>query len=124
MTTTKQACGCVKKLAMRLSEAFPVEPWHLSRLLTTEQVGNWLEIAPDEAQTLIDVGLLPAWDGRVKLTDVTTFLEQTDWLRRRAEKKLLHLQAVVAESGRRRRAIAKEVAAEAQAVEGPAESSS
>lgn len=117
MTTKprRETCGCAKKLAMRLCEAFEPVGWNTGNagLLTVDQVSNWLEVSPEEAQTLVDVGLLPAWDGRVKLADMVTFIEQTDWLRRRAERHMLYLQAELESTRTRRAEVAAEVAEEA-----------
>jgi hypothetical protein len=98
MSNEPNTCGCKKKLAIRLADAFEPVDYGTKAEMSFDQAANWLEVSPEELETLVNVGLVSAWDRKVTLEALVVFLEETDWLRRRAEGRLLHLQTAVSDA--------------------------
>ena len=94
--TNGAKCGCDARMVARLAEAFEPMNWHHGETLSVrDDVSNWLEISPEEAELLVKLGLLRSVDNRVAMEDLAAFVEATDWLQLRAANQVRYLHSLV-----------------------------
>jgi hypothetical protein len=83
-------------MVARLAEAFQPMNWsHKETLSLSDDVPNWLEISPEEAELLVKLGLLRSVDNSVTMEDLAAFIEATDWLKLRAANQLRYLRSLI-----------------------------
>lgn len=63
-----------------------------------DDVSNWLEISPEEAEFLVRLGLLRSVGNGVTIEDLAAFIEATDWLKLRAANQLRYLRSLIDQS--------------------------